>query len=186
MTLRFTQQLPERELAYGRAEPVVGAEPVAGGQHNLLRGFGIAVNARNITVARMNVNISDLNFRAQVIGVVNQVLNAYYGLAATYADIKSRRSAAEVAATFYENVQRRVSLGALAPFDLVNAEGALVTSRQALVDTEATLQQQEVQLKNLLSRTGTADPVLAGGAHRADRSDRYSRGRRNCRRWMKW
>src|SRR6202034_4044530 len=51
-------------------------------QQNLLRGFGVAANARTITVARMNLNITDLNFKTQVISVVSQVLNAYYNLAA--------------------------------------------------------------------------------------------------------
>jgi outer membrane protein TolC len=37
----------------------------------------------------------------------------------------------------------------------------VVTDRQAVVDAEANLRLNEVQLKNLLSRSGTADPVLA-------------------------
>ena len=162
VTLRFSNNYLNENSPTDVLNPSSAPSLSLAFQHNLLRGFGVGVNARNITVAKTNVNISDLNFKTQVIGVVNQVLNAYYGLAGTYADIKSRRSAADVAATFYQNVQRQVSLGALAGSDLVNAEGQLVTSRQALVDAEATLEQQEVQLKNLLSRSGTADPVLAG------------------------
>ena len=162
VTLRFSNNYLNENSPTDVLNPSSAPSLSLAAQHNLLRGFGIGVNARNITVAKTNVNISDLNFKTQVIGVVNQVLNAYYGLAGTYADIKARRSAADVAATFYQNVQRRVSLGALAASDLVDAEGQLVTSRQALVDAEATLQQQEVRLKNLLSRSGTADPVLAG------------------------
>ena len=45
-------------------------------QHNFLRGFGVAANARTITVARMNLNTTELNFKTQVISVVSQVLNA--------------------------------------------------------------------------------------------------------------
>ncbi len=36
-------------------------------QQNLLRGFGVAANARTITVARMNLNTTELNFKTQVI-----------------------------------------------------------------------------------------------------------------------
>ena len=131
-------------------------------QQALLRGFGIAVNARNITVSRMNLGISAASFTSQVIAVVARVLSVYYNLAASYAAVKAQRSAVDAAQALYNNVQARVRVGALAPIDLVNAEQQLVTSRQALVDAQATLDQQEVQLKNLLSRTGTADPVLAG------------------------
>ena len=69
-------------------------------QQNLLRGFGVAVNARTITVAKMNLNITDLNFRSQVIGTVAQVLNAYYALVADYEDIKAKQSALEAGPGF--------------------------------------------------------------------------------------
>jgi outer membrane protein TolC len=130
-------------------------------QQGFLQGFGIAVNSRFITVAKMNAGISDLAFQTQVINVVYQVLTAYYNLEATDEDSKAKRNAVEVADTFLTNVKEQVKLGALAPSDNINAESQLVTSQQALVDAEATRQQQEIQLKNMLSRTGTADPVLA-------------------------
>jgi outer membrane protein TolC len=59
-------------------------------------------------------------------------------------------------------VKEQVRVGSLAPSETINAESLTITAQQALVDSEAALQQQDIQLKNLLSRTGTADPVLAG------------------------
>ncbi len=67
-------------------------------QHNLLQGFGIAVNSRNIEVARINLKTSDLNFKTQVIGTVANVLNLYYGLVADYEDLKAKQTALEVGA----------------------------------------------------------------------------------------
>jgi len=130
-------------------------------QQGFLQGFGIAVNARFITVAKMNLAISDYTFQSQLVNTVAQVLNAYYSLEAADEDSRAKREAADVARTFLANVKEQVRLGALAPSDVINAESQLVTSQQALVDSDATRQQQEVQLKNLLSRPGTADPVLA-------------------------
>ncbi len=130
-------------------------------QQSLLRGFGTAVNARTITVSRMNINTSELNFKTQVIGVVTRVLNLYYGLAASYEDLKAKRNAAEVADTFVANVSRQIDLGAVAPTELVTAQSQAVNSRQSVVDAEASLKQQELQLKNVISRVGTADPLLA-------------------------
>jgi outer membrane protein len=141
--------------------PSVAPNLSVSAQHNLLRGFGIAVNSRTITVAKMNLNTTDLNFRTQVIGIVSQVLSQYYGLAAAYEDLKAKRNAAEVAQTFLADVNREVNIGSVAPTDLINAQAQAVTSQQAVVDSDASLKQQEVTLKNLLSRTGLADPVLA-------------------------
>ena len=130
-------------------------------QQGFLQGFGIAVNSRFITVAKMNAGVSDLAFQTQVTNVVAQVLNVYYNLVASDQDVTAKRSAAETARTFLKNVKQQVQFGALAPSDVINAESQLVTSEQALVDSDTTRQQQELQLKNLISRNGTADPAIA-------------------------
>jgi outer membrane protein TolC len=131
-------------------------------QQYLLNGAGIAVNARFINVAKMNRNASDLAFQTQVTNIVSQVLNAYYALQAAYEDVKAKRTAAETAATFLGNVKQQVRIGSLAPSETINAESLAIAAQQASVDSETTQEQQEIQLKNLLSRNGTADPVLAG------------------------
>jgi outer membrane protein TolC len=130
-------------------------------QHNLLRGFGVAVNARTITVARMSLETTDLNFRNQVIGVVTQTVNNYYSLAAAQADVRAKQLALEVAETLRNNVRRQVELGTMAPPELTRSEAQVATSRLALVNAEATVEQQELRLKSLLSRNGIAEPQLA-------------------------
>jgi len=129
-------------------------------QHNFLNGFGIGVNSRTITVARNTLNASELSFRGQVIAVVANVLNLYYGLAADYEDLKAKQSALGVAQQFYQNNKQQVELGTMAPLDITTAEAQVASSQQDLVTSQTSLQQEEVQLKNVLSRTGLADPLL--------------------------
>ena len=131
-------------------------------QHNLLQGFGRAVNERTITVARMNRDTSDLAFQTTVVSVVSQVLNTYYALAASYEDVRAKTGAAQTAATFFNDVKEQVRIGTSAPTETIAAETQAVSTDQARSDAETTLQQQELQLKNLISRTGTADPILRG------------------------
>jgi outer membrane protein TolC len=130
-------------------------------QHNFLQGFGVAANARTITVSRMNLNTTALNFKSQVEGMVSQVLNLYYNLAGDYEDLRAKRSAAETAQTFLRDVNRQVEIGSVAASDAIAAQTQVATTAQAVVDSDTTLLQQEVSLKNLISRTGPADPVLA-------------------------
>jgi outer membrane protein TolC len=130
-------------------------------QQNLLQGFGIAVNARTITVSKINLGTSELNFKWQVIEVVSRVLNVYYGLVADYEDLKAKEKAAEVAGIFLTDVERQMELGSAAQPDLITAENQDVTSRQAVVDARTTLRQAEIQMKNLISRNGSADALLA-------------------------
>ena len=82
---------------------------------NLLRGFGVAVNARNITANKIRLQQSDLNFKAQVINSVVQALNLYYNLAADYEDVKAKQSALELAQSLYTDNQKQVQIGSLAP-----------------------------------------------------------------------
>jgi outer membrane protein len=129
--------------------------------HYLLQGFGVAVNGRNIKIAKINLQTSDLNFKTQVIGVVRNVLQSYYALAADYEDINAKQSALDVAQTFSEDTKKQVQIGSLAEIEITRAESQAATTRQDLVTSQTNLQQHELQLKNLISRTGVADPIVA-------------------------
>ncbi len=162
LTLAYRQNWLEENSPSDLLNPSTATNLSLSLQHNLLNGFGIAVNSRTINVSRLNLENADVPFKNRVIGVVNQVLNTYYGLAASYEDLKAKRRAAEVAGTFLDNVKQQIDIGSVAPTDLITATAQDVTSRQDIVDAEATLKQREISLKNLISRDGTADPLLRG------------------------
>jgi outer membrane protein TolC len=130
-------------------------------QQNLAQGFGRAVNERNIVVARNNLNMSDLGFRTTVLGTIASTLNAYWKLVGDSEDLKAKQSAFDTAQRFVDDNQKRVDLGDLAPFDLVTSKSQLATAKLDLVTSQTSLAQDELQLKNLISRVGTADPLVA-------------------------
>jgi len=130
-------------------------------QQNLLQGLGIKLNERNITVAKMNLEDSDLNFKTQVSGVVVNVLNTYYSLVSDYEDLKAKQGALDTARKFYDESKRRYDLGALAQLDVTTAENQVAVSQLALVNSQASVQQQQLQLKNLISRTGPGASLIA-------------------------
>ncbi|MDP9054118.1 MAG: TolC family protein, partial [Acidobacteriota bacterium] len=92
--------------------------------------------------------------------VVN-VLNVYYSLVGDYDDATVKQNALETAQRFYEESRKRLDLGALAQIDVATAQNQVASSRQALVNSQAARRQQELQLKNLISRTGSGDPLIA-------------------------
>jgi outer membrane protein TolC len=130
-------------------------------QQNLLQGLGIKLNRRNITVARMNLQDSDLNFKTQVSGVVVNVLNTYYALVGDYEDMRAKQNALDTAKRFYDESKRRYDLGALAQLDVTTADNQVAVSQLALVNSQAAVQQQQLQLKNLISRTGPANALIS-------------------------
>ena len=93
-------------------------------------------------------------------GAVANVLNLYYGLVADYEDLRAKQERCDVAQQFYENNKKQVEIGTMAPIDVTTAEAQLASSQQDLVVSETTLLQQQVQLKNVLSRDGLADPLI--------------------------
>ena len=131
-------------------------------QHNLLNGFGIAVNSRTIEVSRISVETSELNFRNQVSRITGQVLSAYYNLAADYLGIKSTQTGVETARTFEMFVKTQIDNGDASPSDLIAARSQTALAEGSAADSQANLRKEELQLKSLISRTGTADPILAG------------------------
>jgi outer membrane protein len=161
ITATYTDHYLNENSPTDLLNPSVAPNLSIGIQHNLLRGFGVAVNARQITIARISLNNTDLQFKGQVIGIVSQVLNTYYALGADHEDIKAKQSALETAQQLYANVKEQIRIGSLAPLEQANAEAQLANSRRDLVDSETTLAQQELQLKNLLSRKGASDPALS-------------------------
>jgi outer membrane protein TolC len=130
-------------------------------QQNLLQGLGIKLNLRNITVAKMNLQMSDLNFKTQVSGTIVNVLNTYYSLVADYDDLKAKQDALDTAHKFYDESRKRLELGALSQLDVTTAESQIATSRLALVNSQVALSQQQLQLKNLISRDGPGNALLA-------------------------
>jgi outer membrane protein len=130
-------------------------------QQSLLRGFGIGVNQRTINVNKINLQTSDLSFKSQVIGTVASVLIQYYGLAADYEDLRAKQGALDTAQRFFENTRRQEELGALSQLDVTTAQSQVASSQNDVVVSETALRQDELQLKNVLSRTGAMDPALA-------------------------
>ncbi|HZL55566.1 MAG TPA: TolC family protein [Bryobacteraceae bacterium] len=130
-------------------------------QHNLLQGLGIAVNTKDIRVAKANVHISDLNFQSQVERTVSTVLSTYYALVGDYEDFTAKRDALETSRKFLSETRRRVELGAAAQLDIATAQNQEAIAAQAQVNSMTGIRQAELQLKNLISRTGSADPAIS-------------------------
>jgi outer membrane protein TolC len=130
-------------------------------QQNLLQGLGIRLNSRNITVAKMNLQMSDLNFKTQVSGTVVNVLNTYYSLVADYDDWNAKQDALDTAQRFLDESRQRLNLGALSQLDITTAENQVAVSRLAVVNSRVALDQEQLQLKNLISRDGPGDPLIA-------------------------
>jgi len=128
---------------------------------NLLQGFGRPVLGRNIRVSKNNEKVSNLQFKQQVITTVSAVLNLYWDLVSFNADLKARKDELATAQALFEDNQKQVKIGTLAPIEVTRAEAQVYASEQDLLISQTNLLQQETVLKNAISRNGVASPELA-------------------------
>lgn len=129
-------------------------------RHNLLQGFGTAVNGRFIRVAQKNIQGAQETFRSQLLNVVANVLNLYWDLVTDNDDLTVRQRAVQQAQTFYDDTRKQIELGVVPRFEASRAQSALTNSQQLLAIAKATAQQQENLLKNAISRNGLEDPLF--------------------------
>jgi outer membrane protein len=127
----------------------------------LLRGFGVAVNNRNIRIAKNDVRVSDLVFEQQVITTVSAIINLYWDLVAFGEDVKVKQQALQLAEKLYNDNKKQVEIGTLAPIEIVRAEAEVASRQQDLTVSETSVLQQETIIKNALSRTGTSSPSVS-------------------------
>ncbi len=128
---------------------------------NLLQGFGRPVLGRNIRVSKNNEKVSNLQFKQQVITTVSAVLNLYWDLVSFNADLKARKDELATAQALFDDNQKQVKIGTLAPIEVTRAEAQVYSSQQDLLISQTNLLQQETVLKNAISRNGVASPELA-------------------------
>jgi outer membrane protein TolC len=129
-------------------------------QH-LLQGFGLALNTRQIRIAKNNREVSDLVFKAQVITTVSAIKDLYWDLVSYNENVRVQRDALVANERLLEDNKKQVEVGTLAPIEIVRAEAEIAAGQQAVTVAETQLLQQETILKNALSRTGVLSPAAA-------------------------
>jgi outer membrane protein TolC len=128
---------------------------------NLLNGFGLAVNKRSYHKARNNLKANDLTFKEQVISTVAGVVSLYWDLVTFDDDLKIKQLTLDLDTKLYEDNKRRADLGAIAEIDIIQAEADMKAAQQDVIAQDSQVLQQEMILKNYITRGGLDNPVVA-------------------------
>ena len=126
----------------------------------LLQGFGIDVNRRFIRIAGNEQKIANLVFNQQLINTVASVIRLYWDLVSLRADVTVRQQALATALKLYQNNKQQVDVGTLAPLQLKQAAAEVARAKQDLINSQSLVDQQEIVLKNVLTRSGSDDLSL--------------------------
>ncbi|MGD0364083.1 MAG: TolC family protein [Bryobacteraceae bacterium] len=126
----------------------------------LLRGFGPALNRRFIRIANNDRKINTLLFHQQLIATVYGVIRLYTDFVALYEDVKVKQETVAAAEKLFSDTKAQVDEGTLAPVEMTRANAQVFATRQDLINARGVLEEQQAILKNLLTRTGNADPEV--------------------------
>ncbi|MGA8599447.1 MAG: TolC family protein [Bryobacteraceae bacterium] len=127
---------------------------------NLLQGFGVGVNNRNIRVAKNNTKVSELQLKRQVITTISAILNLYWDLVSFNQDARIKQRAVDTAEKLYQDNRKQAAMGTLAPLEVTRAAAEVSARKEDLLIGQTNVAQQETVLKNALTRDGVASEWL--------------------------
>jgi outer membrane protein len=139
--------------------PYVQSSIFVGMSQNLLSGFGLTVNRRNIIIANNNRKIADLAFAQQAITTVTNTITAYWELVYARENVKVQQQAVAVSEKLYSDNKKQLEIGTMAPLDVTRADSELATNQQNLIVAQTVQLQDEQTLKNAISRN-PLDPKI--------------------------
>lgn len=128
-------------------------------RQQVLAGFGLGPNLRYLRIAKNNQKISDQAFELQVISTVTQVANMYWDLVSAYEDERVQSDSLTFANQTLDSARKQLALQAIPALDVTKDEAEVAKAEQDLAIAKATLQFQELLIKNALTKN-LDDPTL--------------------------
>src|SRR6267154_4851041 len=139
--------------------PFVTSNGILTASQQLLNGFGLLPNERNIRIAKLNKYLADQTFEQQVMLSITAVANAYLELAFARGNVDVAQHQIDLANKLYSDNKKQVDIGTLAPLEIVQAEAQVATANQNMIVAQTTLLQDQLTLLNLITKDPTS-PAL--------------------------
>ncbi|MGH9827460.1 MAG: TolC family protein, partial [Blastocatellia bacterium] len=121
----------------------------------LMRNLSVDANRRQIQVLKRQLDVSDSQFRQEVIQIINQVQDAYWNLVFARRNEKIARDTVELTRTQLQNDRKQVEAGTAAPIDLRSDEAALEARKGDVINALQQVTTAENVVKGLLLKDPT-------------------------------
>jgi len=138
-------------LPFAGLMPEYYSELVLGLTQPLLKDFGIEVGRTFIKIANLNYQVSEQQFRQDVMDVLYQVESFYWDLYYRIADLDNKRKSLERAKDFQRTFRVRIEAGTLAPIEIHQADAEVALRTQEVILAEARVRRAEDDLKKALN-----------------------------------
>ena len=150
--LTFQNTRQSTDLSFAAYTPSLTSTFNAEVTQHLLQGAGLWVNRRLIQESVYDRRLSDSAFRQQVLYTVNQVENIYWALVEAYQDLQAKERALEQSTQVDSDDRKQLAIGTMAPLDVITADSAVATDKQALISSQSNLEYQQLIMKQAVAR----------------------------------
>jgi outer membrane protein len=135
---------------YDSPNPSISAN--LGGRYTqpLLRNFKIDSTRQQLLISKKNREMTDVQLKQQVLVTVRAVKSAYWDLAYAFGNLKVQQQSLEIARESLRNNKSRVTIGTMAPIDIIEAEAEVARNEEAVILAEAQITRAEDALRQLI------------------------------------
>jgi outer membrane protein len=142
---------------YASPNPSLSANLSASYTQPLLRNFKIDSTRQSLLISKKNREMTDVQLRQTVLGTVRNVKRAYWDVVYAIANLKVQQQSLDVARESLKNNRSRVSIGTMAPIDIIEAEAEVARNEEAVIVAEAAITRAEDSLRQLVFDPKNAD-----------------------------
>ncbi len=118
----------------------------------LLAGFGLATNDRYVHIAKKNLRLTNLGFRAQAIATITEVEDIYWDLVNAYENEQVKEHSLQFAKKTLQDDQKQLKLEAIPAMQVLKDEADVAAREGDLTIARAKLRLNELRIKNALTR----------------------------------
>lgn len=151
LTLSLSGDVTDSNRSFQTINPRYGGTLTLNFTQPLLRNFGFKTNRREIIIAQNNLDISGYDFKETLQNMIYSVEEAYWNLVYSIENLKVREQSLQLAEDLLEKNKRAVEVGTMAPIDVLTAESTVASRRAEIIETRASVESSEDNLKNLIN-----------------------------------
>ncbi len=117
----------------------------------LLRGFGTAVNLASLHIARNNREISEWDFKQEVINVVTETVYFYNQLYSAQRNYEAKKRSRDLALELCKEEEARAEIGVKVALDVITAQAEAASREEAVILAKNDIENNERYLKQLIT-----------------------------------
>ncbi|MEN9403726.1 MAG: hypothetical protein RL091_2429 [Verrucomicrobiota bacterium] len=132
--------------------PAYNADLTLSARQSLLSGLGTKVNRAAVERAEIGFQRANLDYKSQVLDVIEATENAYYNLVNAREQLAVRNSSLALSQKLYDEAKTRRDTGVATDLDVLQAEVGVANSRRSVILAEQTVKDRQDGLLALIGQ----------------------------------